>query len=168
MRLSTKLRLLFWALLLGGGAALSLYFDRKDPRLFDPFYHLITALLSLPLLFIAFKAAALGGKTLAKYGKSADTPPLETDRLVTQGVYGCMRHPMLFGLALFPLGTALLLGIPTFIWPVAPLEALLIILLTLTYEEKEAISKFGHSYEEYRKRVKAFDLRCFFRYLLNL
>lgn len=99
MSLSTKLRLLFWTLLLLGGVSLSLYLDWNDPKLFDPLYHLTTALLSVPVLFLSFKAAAVGGKTLARYGKSPDTPRLETDKLVTQGVYGCMRHPMLFGLA---------------------------------------------------------------------
>jgi protein-S-isoprenylcysteine O-methyltransferase Ste14 len=167
MSLSTKARLLFWALLLVGGALLALYFDRNDPRLNSLSYHLITALASVPFFYLSFKAASIGGKTLARYGKTPNTPPLETNRLVTQGIYGCMRHPMLFGLALFPLAIALFLGIPSFIWPIAPLEGLLVILLTLTFEEQEAIRKFGEDYEEYRKRVKAFDFRCFFHYLFN-
>ncbi len=60
---------------------------------------------------------------------------------------------MLFGLMLLPLGFALLLGSPTFIFFVAPAEALFILLMILTLEEREAIAKFGDAYLEYRQKT---------------
>jgi protein-S-isoprenylcysteine O-methyltransferase Ste14 len=44
-----------------------------------------------------------------------------------------MRHPMLFGLTLLPLGWALLLGSPTFITLIAPLEMLFIIFMVIVF-----------------------------------
>ncbi len=39
---------------------------------------------------------------LARMGHKGDIPLLETNKLVSTGVYGCMRHPMHFGLLFFP------------------------------------------------------------------
>ncbi len=102
---------------------------------------------------------------MAKYGRQGNIPRLETNRLVTQGIYACMRHPMLFSLALFPLAIALVVGSPTFIFFIAPLEAVVIILLTLTLEERETRTKFGQAYEKYRTKVPAFDIHCLIRFL---
>ncbi len=93
------------------------------------------------------------GRELARQGREGEIPRLETNRLVTTGIYACTRHPMLFGLTLLPLGVALLLGSPTFILVVAPLEALFILAMILTLEEREAVAKFGEAYREYRKRT---------------
>lgn len=117
---------------------------------------------------LAFQAAAVGGKELARHGRVGDIPRLETNRLVTSGIYSCTRHPMLFGLMLLPLSFALILGLPTFIFFIAPLEALTILLLVLTLEEKEAYKKFGKAYEEYKKEVPAFpqSMECLKRLFL--
>ncbi len=165
--LSVVIRLLLWTIALIGGAILSLLYDLRHftSLLFNPWFHLLTASLGIVLLQMVFRVAAIGGRTLAKYGRQGDIPRLETNRLVTQGIYGCMRHPMLFGLALFPLAIALLLGSPTFILFVAPLEAIVIITLTLTLEEREAKAKFGQAYEEYRAKVPAFDMTCLIKFL---
>jgi len=56
-----------------------------------------------------------------------------------------MRHPMLFGLALLPLSVALILGSPTFIIFVAPIEMIFIVAMILTFEEAEYKAKFGDS-----------------------
>jgi protein-S-isoprenylcysteine O-methyltransferase Ste14 len=64
-----------------------------------------------------------------------------------------MRHPMLFGLTLLPLGWALLLGSPTFITVIAPLEMFFIIIMVLIFEEMEVNRKFGKAYEVYREEV---------------
>jgi len=64
-----------------------------------------------------------------------------------------MRHPMLFGLTLLPLGWALLLGSPTFITVIAPLEMLFIVIMVIVFEEREVKRKFGEAYERYRHKV---------------
>ncbi|WP_457606699.1 methyltransferase family protein [Nitratifractor sp.] len=159
MRISTTpsvvIRILLWLLLLGGGAWLSISVDlRAFPRLFaSPLFHLITLPLGLYLGRLAFRAAAAGGRELAAHGREGDLPRLETNRLVTTGIYRCTRHPMLFGLTLLPLSLAFLLGSPTFILFVAPAEALFILLMILTLEEREAIGKFGDAYRRYRREV---------------
>jgi protein-S-isoprenylcysteine O-methyltransferase Ste14 len=108
------------------------------------------------LLKLAFHAAAVGGRELKKRGKKGNVPRLETNVLVTSGIYECCRHPMLFGLMLLPLGIALVLGLPTFVFFLAPLEALFIFIMVITLEEKEAVKKFGEDYLKYREKTPLF------------
>jgi protein-S-isoprenylcysteine O-methyltransferase Ste14 len=114
------------------------------------------------VIVYAFRAAATGGKVLARHGREGEIPRLETDRLVTTDIYACMRHPMLFGLTLLPLGWALLLGSPTFITVIAPLEMLFIVFMVMIFEEAELKRKFGSAYEAYKTKVPAvsFRYRC--------
>ena len=145
-----------------GGAVFCIYLDIKEHNLFfSPIFHAVTFPLGIILTKLAFNAASVGGKELKK-GRSEGTPRLETDRLVTTGIYSCMRHPMLFGLALLPVGWALILGSPHFIFYLAPFEALLVIFMVFTVEEAECKRKFGNDYIEYKKTVPAvsFNLRC--------
>ena len=159
MKISTSpsvvIRILIWLTLLIGGAWLSIRLDNLYfPDLWrSPVFHLATLPLGLLSLTLAFRAAAAGGRELARRGREGDLPRLETNRLVSTGIYACTRHPMLFGLMLLPLGLALILGSPTFIFFVAPAEALFILLMILTLEEREAIGKFGEAYRKYRKKT---------------
>ncbi len=142
--------------MLAGGPALSIYFDliRFRELFLNPYYHLLTLPFGLLLALMAFRAAASGGRELARRGRrGVSTPRLETDTLVTSGIYAKMRHPMLFGLALLPMALALILGSPTFILIVAPLETLFIVIMVLTFEERECRRKFGAAYDEYADRV---------------
>ncbi|WP_456392176.1 methyltransferase family protein [Nitratifractor sp.] len=152
---SVVIRILLWLLLLFGGAVGSIRCDLQCfPGLFGSWsFHLLTLSAGVAIVTLSFRAAATGGRELASQGREGDLPRLETNRLVTTGIYRCTRHPMLFGLMLLPLGFALLLGSPTFILFVAPAEALFILLMILTLEEREAIAKFGDAYREYRRRT---------------
>ncbi len=144
--------------MLVGGPALSVYFDLIYFRhlFLDLSYHLLTFPFGVLLAVMAFRAASAGGRELAKHGKKdAQTPRLETDTLVTTGIYERMRHPMLFGLALLPMALALIVGSPTFIFIVAPLEMIFIVVMVLTFEESECRRKFGVAYDEYASRVPA-------------
>jgi protein-S-isoprenylcysteine O-methyltransferase Ste14 len=168
---SVIVRLLLWALLLVGGTALGLWLDlRYDRRLlFSPLWHLLTLPVGLVLMRFAFRAAAAGGKELAKRGKSSPgVPRLETDRLVTTGIYAHMRHPMLFGLTLVPLALAFIVGSPSFITLIAPVEMLFIVIMVLTFEERECRKKFGADYDAYAAKVPAvcFKKECLERLFL--
>ncbi|MHA1228444.1 MAG: methyltransferase family protein, partial [Candidatus Hodarchaeales archaeon] len=77
----------------------------------------------------------------------------------TTGFWECMRHPMHLALLFFPLSVALILGSPTFIIILAPLEILIMLAMIKFIEEPEAISKFGDAYREYQKQVPMFNLR---------
>ena len=159
--ISVVIRIFLWLLMLFGGAWYSIIQDLSSPYFKSISFHILSAVLGIIIIFLAFRASANGGKELTK-GRVGDIPRLETNKLVTTGIYACMRHPMLFGLTLLPLGWALLLGSPTFISMVAPLEMLFIIIMVIIFEEQEVKRKFSNEYEIYSKKVPmvSFEWRC--------
>jgi len=161
---SVVIRIILWIIMLIGGAIVSIYYDMREfSRLFYSIeFHIVTFILGIVVMRFSFRAASKGGRELAKRGRDGDIPRLETNRLVTSGIYSKMRHPMLFGLALLPLSVALILGSPTFIIFVAPIEMIFIVAMILTFEEAECKAKFGDSYIEYSQSVPAvcFKIEC--------
>ena len=109
------------------------------------------------LLRLVMNASRKTGRLLAREGRVGKLPRMETNRLVTTGIYGCMRHPMHLGLLFFPLAVGLVAGSPSFILLFAPLEAFFILVMLKFYEEPEAIRKFGDEYRAYQRRVPMFD-----------
>ena len=170
LNINTIFRILIWIIFLSGGALLSIYFDKK--YFYDWFnslpFHIISMITGYILLKMVLKIARNTGRYLAKQGREGDIPRLQTNKLVTGGVYACMRHPMHLGLLFFPLAFALLLGSPTFIMITAPLEMLLMLLMIKFIEEPEAEKKFGEAYRQYKKEVPFmnFSPECI-RKLLN-
>jgi len=158
---SVVIRLFLWFVMIAGGAAYALIKDWGTPLFSNLPFHAMSALLGMVILKLAFNAAGNGGRELTK-GRVGDIPRMETNRLVTTGLFSCMRHPMLFGLTLLPLGWALLLGSPTFITLIAPLEMLFIIVMVIIFEEMEVKRKFGEAYEQYRQKVPmvSFEWKC--------
>ena len=155
---SVVIRLALWFVMLAGGAVLGVWLDLQwfRPLVTSRLYHLLTFHIGLFLMVLAFRAAAAGGRELAKRGKrSPETPRLETDRLVTTGIYAQMRHPMLFGLTLVPIAFALLIGSPFYILLIAPVEMLFVVIMVLTFEEWECRRKFGEDYDRYADEVPA-------------
>ncbi len=155
---SVVIRILLWVLMLVGGAVFSIMKDWKTPLFHDWFFHILSFGIGTLLLILSFRAAANGGRELKK-GRVGDIPRLETNQLVTTGIYACMRHPMLFGLTLLPLAVAFLLGSLTFITLIAPLEMLFIVMMVLIFEEMEVRKKFGKAYEAYKKEVPMVSFR---------
>lgn len=100
----------------------------------------------------------VAGRTLKRLGHSRGQGGIWPDRLVTVGIYSCMRHPQQLGLALMPLGIASLLASPLALglsgWGV-----LAAFLFVLAIEEPECLEKFGTAYHEYMKRTSAFSLK---------
>jgi len=159
--LSVVIRISLWVILIIGGAIYSVMKDWGTPFFVNILFHLFTGTMGIIVLVLGFRAAANGGRELTK-GRVGDIPRLETNRLVTSGIFGCMRHPMLFGLTLLPLAWALLLGSPTFITLVAPVEMLFIVGMVLIFEEMEVKRKFGKVYETYKEKVPmvTFHSKC--------
>ena len=157
--LSVVVRIVLWLFMMIGGALYAYSIDKNNLLFYSPLFHLLSALIALFILRLAFRAAANGGRELAK-GRGENMPRLETNRLVTTGIYKCMRHPMLFGLTLLPLGWALLLGMPTFIIIIAPLEMLFIIFMIIVFEEMEVRRKFGNEYRAYAQKVPMVSFKC--------
>jgi len=155
------LRFLVWIVFLLGGTAFGIFLDlRWFPELWHNLYfHLITLIPGVFLLRMTMLISRNTGRFLAKHGRDGDIPRFNTNRLVTTGMYGCMRHPMHLGLLLFPVSFALIVGSPVFITMIAPTEILLIILLIKLVEEPEAERKFGEAYKSYKKVTPMFSLR---------
>ena len=154
-------RILMWLVMILGGGALGIFLDRRWFPLLQgsiPF-HVLSFALGLPVFWLVMRISRNTGRLLAREGRKGDLPRGDTNRLVTGGVYACMRHPMHLGLLLFPLSLALLIGSPVFILLIAPLESLFILAMVKLVEEPEAIAKFGEAYREYQQRVPMFNLR---------
>jgi len=162
-------RIVIWVIMLVGGGALGLWLDGRwfRPLLVSPLFHMVTLVAGALLLRWVMQVSRATGRLLARLGREGKVSRLETNRLVTDGVYGCMRHPMHFGLLFFPWSLALILGSPTFILIIAPLEMALMVLMIKLAEEPEAIRKFGDAYRHYQQQVPMFSLRrtCLYQLL---
>ncbi len=154
-------RITFWIIILLGGALLGIYLDARlfAGYLHDVYFHILTFPMGLVLLYAVMVVSRNTGRLLAQMGREGSLPLMETNRLVTTGVYSCMRHPMHLGLMFFPLSLALVLGSVSFIMIIAPAEMLLILVMIKVVEEPEAIRKFGDAYINYMKDVPAFNLK---------
>ncbi|MCD6527959.1 MAG: isoprenylcysteine carboxylmethyltransferase family protein [Desulfuromonas sp.] len=99
----------------------------------------------------------VAGKTLKKRGHTTGHKSIWPDQLVTSGIYSCMRHPQHLGLALIPLGIALLLGSITAIftsgWAILAASLFVIII-----EEPECQEKFSDEYFRYMQRTPPLSL----------
>jgi protein-S-isoprenylcysteine O-methyltransferase Ste14 len=77
----------------------------------------------------------------------------EQHRLITQGVYRRIRHPMYLALALYSIGQALI--IPNWVAGPSNLIAFAILLaLRLGAEERMMVKEFGNEYAAYSVRTK--------------
>jgi protein-S-isoprenylcysteine O-methyltransferase Ste14 len=153
-----------WIVMILGGIAGGIYLDHAlFPILWSGWsYHIVSLLIGIALLWLVLKISQNSGRTLARYGRKGNIPRMETNVLVTDGLYGMMRHPMHLGLLFFPLSIALIVGSPSFTFIIAPLEIIVMIVMIKTLEEKEAIEKFGDAYLLYKERVPMFclSIRC--------
>jgi len=77
----------------------------------------------------------------------------QSNHLVTEGPYRFSRHPMYVGMALVPVGLAILLGTIT---PVLPVPAFVWIMAKkfVVPEEKAMEETFGDAWLEYARRVR--------------
>lgn len=77
----------------------------------------------------------------------------EQHRLVTEGVYSRIRHPMYTALLLFSAGLALVL--PNFVaGPSYGVAMVLLVALRLGPEERMMLEEFGEGYSQYMARTK--------------
>ncbi len=118
-------------------------------------------LIPLGLFFIVYGLIlkAVSVRDLKKYGhlkmKGAKAPK----KLVTKGIYSCMRHPALFGSVLIGVGLSLatrnIFSILAAGWYVAAA-----MYFVFNVEERDVYKKFGKKYMEYVKRVPPFRFWC--------
>jgi len=99
----------------------------------------------------------VAGKTLRKFGHTEGHSSIWPDRMVTRGIYSCMRHPQHLGLALIPVGLAFLAG--SMIALAASGWAVLAALwFVIVVEEPECQKKFSQEYFQYMQTTPAFSL----------
>ena len=152
-------RIIVWFILLFGGLIAAVALDLRFFRtlFFSPSFHIVSSFVGLVLLRLVMNASRKTGRLLARKGRVGKLLRMETNRLVTTGIYGCMRHPTHLGLLFFPLAVGLVAGSPSFILIFAPFEAIFILAMLKLYEEPGAIRKFGDEYRAYQKQVSMFD-----------
>jgi len=165
-------RLTMWIVMILGGIAGGFYFDSY---LFPSFHknillHIFSFIIGVFLMTLVIKISKNTGRTLAKHGRKGELKRLETNVLAKDGIYKYMRHPMHLGLMIFPLSFAFLVGSPSFILIIAPIEIILMLILIKTIEEPEAIKKFGNEYLHYKKQVPGFcfKVKCLKELLKNV
>jgi len=111
---------------------------------------------ALLLLYSLFLSSS-GGRVLARYAHQEAHETFWPDKFTEFGIFGCMRHSMHMGLAIFPVSIALLSGLILPIlssgWGVAAA-----FWFVLQIEEKDALSKYGQTYTDYMLRVPPFSL----------
>ena len=153
-----------------GGAIIGLCLDSYlfYEWLISPIFHGFSFIVGIYLLKLVVNCSRNTGRLLARLGREGDLPRMETNKLVMEGYYACMRHPMHFGLLFLPWALAFLIGSLSFVLIIAPLEILFMIIMIKLIEEPEAIKKFGNEYIQYQQQVPMFSfkpecLRALFR-----
>ena len=108
---------------------------------------------------------AVAGRTLKKYGhfeigKGIKKP----EKLVTEGIYSCMRHPAQFGSIFFGIGISFI-TMNIFAVLYAGWVSFISLYFILSIEERETIKNFGEDYCRFLVKRKPFTLspRCLIR-----
>ncbi len=166
------LRILIWTIIIIGGSTFGYYLDFL---IFENIhqnivFHIISLLIGAFLLFFVMKISKNTGRTLAKYARKGELKRMQTNILTKQGVYKYMRHPMHLGLLFLPLAVAFLIGSPSFILIIAPVEIIFMLIMIKFVEEPDTIRKFGDEYLEYKKQVPwfCFKMKCLKKLLENV
>ena len=166
------LRIVVWIIMIFGGSIFGYYLDYL---IFENIHqniilHIVSLLIGVFLLFLVMKISKNTGRTLAKYGRKGKLKRMQTNILTKQGVYKYMRHPMHLGLLFLPLAVAFLIGSPSFILIIAPIEIIFMLIMIKLVEEPEAINKFGEKYLNYKKQVPwfCFKIKCLKKLLENI
>jgi len=122
------------------------------------------------LLFYGLLLNAIAGRTLKEYGHFELTKGVKRpDRLVTTGLYSCMRHPAQFGSIFFGMGIAFVTS-NIYAILLSGWYAFSAIYFILSIEERESIKNFGADYYTFIKNRKpfTFSLSCLKRGLQAL
>jgi protein-S-isoprenylcysteine O-methyltransferase Ste14 len=118
-------------------------------------------LISWPLLVISAVLVIDGARLLRKMGETderRDDVPLvgieKTTRLVTEGSYRYIRHPLYSSLLFLAWG--IFFKAPSGLGILLLLAATLFLFATARVEEEENLRYFGEQYREYMRRTKMF------------
>ena len=115
-----------------------------------------TVIIGIFLLLIGGTFRLISRRALMKAGfglvNSSRLQIVENQRLVTNGVYKYIRHPLYLGEILRNFGFAILLSS---LYGLALIFlGCIFLIFRIEIEESMLIDEFGHEYEEYKKRTK--------------
>lgn len=128
--------------------------DISNPWLFTPL-HMVSGvfmLSSLACVTASFKQLRKQGGELNRHNTPENFAFENTERLVTNGIYGYVRHPMYTSLLLLNWG--LFLQDPTLMAVCISLVITVILYITAKVEEQENLTFFGATYADYQKRSR--------------
>jgi len=90
--------------------------------------------------------------TFIRIGKGTLAPWSPTKKLITGGIYGHVRNPMILGVLTVLIGEAIaILSINIFLW--ALIFFIINNIFFVLYEEPNLEKKFGNEYLEYKRNV---------------
>ena len=116
----------------------------------------IFIIISILLLIVGGTLRIICRKTLIKAGfrfsNSYKLQIVQHQRLITNGIYTYIRHPLYLGEISRNLGTALLFS--SLYGLAVMMIANIFLFIRIEIEEKMLITIFGHEYEEYKKKTK--------------
>jgi len=116
----------------------------------------IGVIISILLLILGGSLRIICRKTLVKAGfamsNSYKLQIAQHQRLITNGIYTHIRHPLYLGEISRNLGTALLFS--SLYGLIVMIIANIFLLIRIEIEEKMLIGEFGQEYEEYKEKTK--------------
>jgi protein-S-isoprenylcysteine O-methyltransferase Ste14 len=151
----TRVRVAFWfaglTAWIGGGVALWAFRHWLLAPNPPSWYSVVAGffLIAVEAYLFARVERELGGKRLVGHAELTGG-----GEMFSGGLYARVRHPRYTGMFCAVLGGALIAGTPR-LWIVLAAWCPLV-LLAIRLEEKELASRFGPSYEAYRRQVPAF------------
>jgi len=148
----------FWLVVWGLSFAPIFLFPAK----LNGIWLILARIFGILLLLYSLFLTSTGGRTLAKLAHQEEHEHFWPDKFTEFGIFGCMRHAMHFGLAIFPLAIALISG---FVFAIASAGwgVSAAFWFVLVIEEKDTLEKYGATYTDYMQRVPPFSLKlsCF-------
>jgi protein-S-isoprenylcysteine O-methyltransferase Ste14 len=143
-----RLRLIFWLFLAGISIVAGIATDlilRTEP------FPVFVRILGLAGVVLAHFPLKRTGKLLKLLGESKEWGC--TSRLVTTGVYQCVRHPHHLGVGIFMTSLGLLIGHPWSFLIITVIQWMWILGFLFLVEERELVEKFRAEYKVYRQQV---------------
>ncbi len=122
----------------------------------------LTVPLGLSMMAYGLLLNAIAGRTLKKYGHFEIRKGIrKPERLVTAGIYSCMRHPAQFGSIFFGGGLAFLTS-NAYAILLAGWYSFSALYFILAIEERETLREFGEDYCRFLEERPPFNpsIRC--------
>ncbi|MGE5812490.1 MAG: methyltransferase family protein [Ignavibacteria bacterium] len=114
--------------------------------------YMFTSAPGLFLIFLGLFIMAMTISSFIKMGKGTLAPWSPTKKLVSAGLYGYVRNPMILGVLIVLIGESILfLSVNIFVWAV--IFFLINNIYFSLYEEPNLEERFGDEYREYKKNV---------------